>query len=239
MLPLVEPTGSAAKRSERARRLPPWPKRLDISLLCFFGLLIATCDRVNIAVAAPSIMYEHGWNTAQMGWALSAFFLGYVIFMIPSGIRADRSGPKRAFACGVSCWSIFTALTPVPKTLVGLSIIRALMGVGESATVPSIGAILARWFPPQEYSRASGFAWSGGYAGSVLAFPLASVILHLWGWQPIFYVFAAFGLLWLLFWWWGVSDTPPKAVQLWTEKNSSSSYPFDHQYRAIAQSHGK
>ena len=51
------------------------PKRFEISVLCFFGLMIATCDRVNIAVAAPSIMREYGWNATQMGWALSAFML--------------------------------------------------------------------------------------------------------------------------------------------------------------------
>ena len=35
-------------------------------------------------------------------------------------------------------------------------------------------------------SRASGFCWSGGYAGSIIAFPLASAIGWLWGWRSIF-----------------------------------------------------
>lgn len=185
-----------------------WPKRFEISFLCFFGLMIATCDRVNIAVAAPSIMREYGWNTTQMGWAFSAFYVGYVAFMIPSGVLADRWGPKRTFAGAVGTWSLFTALTPLPHALWSLSGLRALMGVGESATVPSIGAMLARWFPPVEYSRASGFAWSGGYAGSVLAFPLASLVLRYWGWRAIFYVFAGLGAIWLFFWWRDASNLP-------------------------------
>lgn len=184
----------------------PSPRRFYICVLCFLGLLIATCDRVNISVAAPSIMREHGWNTGQMGLALSAFYVGYVAFMVPSGIWTDRFGPKRSFAWGVSWWSIFTALTPVASALTGLSAVRTLMGAGESATIPSIGAMLARWFPPREYSRASALAWSGGYAGSVLAFPLASVILSGWGWRAIFYVFAGLGLLWLALWWRIASD---------------------------------
>lgn len=151
-------------------------------------------------------MREHGWDTGQMGFALSAFYLGYVAFMVPSGIWTDRFGPKRSFAWGVSWWSIFTALTPLASALTGLCTIRTLMGAGESATIPSIGAMLARWFPTREYSRASALAWSGGYAGSVLAFPLASVILSRWGWRAIFYVFAALGLLWLAFWWRIASD---------------------------------
>jgi sugar phosphate permease len=176
--------------------------------------LIATCDRVNIAVAAPSIMREYGWNTTQMGWALSAFYLGYVVFMIPSGILADLWGPKRTFGYAVGCWSLFTAMTPLPRGLAALCGLRALMGVGESATVPSIGAVLARWFPPSEYSRASGFAWSGGYAGSVLAFPLASVVLRYWGWRAIFYVFAGLGAVWLLCWWQRASNLPEKCPSI-------------------------
>ena len=191
----------------KARWLP-WPKRIDLSLLCFFGLLIATCDRINIAVAAPAIMREYGWDTTQMGWALSGFYIGYVAFMVPAGILADRCGPKRAYAVGVGWWSVFTALTPSPRSEGFLLTVRALMGAGESATIPSISATLARWFPPQEYSRASGFCWSGGYAGSVLAFPFASMILRYWGWRMIFYVFAALGGLWLLFWWKGAYNRP-------------------------------
>ena len=184
----------------------PSPRRFYICTLCFLGLLVATCDRVNIAVAAPSIMRERGWNTGQMGLALSAFYAGYVAFMVPSGIWTDRFGPKRSFAWGVSWWSTFTALTPVASALTGLCTVRALMGAGESATIPSIGAMLARWFAPREYSRASALAWSGGYAGSVLAFPVASVILSGWGWRAIFYVFAGLGLLWLVLWWRIASD---------------------------------
>jgi len=205
--PIANPA-STAKPPQRRTRLLPWAKRFDIAVLCFLGLLIATCDRANISVAAPSMMREHGWDTTRMGWVLSAFYFGYVALMIPAGLLADRWGPKITFGLGVTWWSIFTALTPLPRSAWSLSIVRALMGAGESATVPSISAALARWFPPEEYSRSSGFSWSGGYAGSVLAFPLASMILKSWGWRAIFYVFAGLGGLWLILWWTGAYNKP-------------------------------
>jgi MFS family permease len=206
-LPPADSVASITSRPGRVRWIP-WPKRVDISLLCFFGLFIATCDRVNISVAAPTIMREYGWDTTRMGWVFSAFYLGYVVFMIPSGVLADLWGPKRVFAWGVSCWSIFTAVTPVPRSLGQLAVVRSLMGVGESATIPSMGSILARWCPPREYSRTAGFSWSGGYAGSTIAFPLASMILRFWGWRTIFYVFAGLGAVWLLFWWKSAFNRP-------------------------------
>ena len=42
-----------------AARNLPWPKRVDVSLLCFIAMVIAYCDRVNLSVAAPSILKEY------------------------------------------------------------------------------------------------------------------------------------------------------------------------------------
>src|SRR5690242_20742898 len=93
-------TSSAQSRS--VARWLPWPKRVDLSALCFFGLLLSTCDRVNMAVAAPFIIRDYGWSLARMGGVLSLFYVGYVAFMIPAGFLADRWGPKRVFGWGVA-----------------------------------------------------------------------------------------------------------------------------------------
>ena len=193
------------------RRWPPWPRRVDIALLSFFALIIAFCDRVNMAVAAPRIMQEHHWDTAQMGWVLSGFFIGYMLFMIPAGLLADRFGPKRVFAWSMAWWSVFTALTPIPGSLFSLTAVRVLMGTGESGAFPAMNGMLVRWFPRQEYSRVAGFCWSGGYAGPIIGFPLASAILALWGWRAVFLAFAFLGLLWLPLWWRTAADYPEEA----------------------------
>src|SRR5262245_58472102 len=140
-----------------ASRWFPWPKRLDISLLCFLALIVAYCDRVNLSVTAPLIMQEYHWDTAQMGWVLSGFYIGYTLFMIPAGRLVDYFGPKRVFAASVVWWSIFTALTPFPRSIAGLTCMRAVVGAGESGTIPCINRSLVNWFPRQEYSRVFGF----------------------------------------------------------------------------------
>jgi len=194
----------------RARWLP-WPKRLDIALLAFLALVIAYCDRVNISVAAPSMMREYGWDTAGMGWVLSGFFAGYALMMIPAGMLADRFGPKRVFAVAMAWWSALTALTPLPRSLGTLTAMRVFMGIGESGTFPSMNAILVRWFPRQEYSRVAGFCWSGGYAGSIVGVPLGSLILATLGWRAVFWIFAAIGMIWVPLWHLAVTDQPEQS----------------------------
>lgn len=194
-----------------SRRLP-WPKRVDVALLCFVALVIAYCDRVNLSVAAPTLLREYGWDTAQLGWAFTGFFIGYTGFMIPAGRLTDRLGPRRMFAISILWWSLFTALTPLPTSLAAMVAVRILMGLGESGVFPAMNSVLVRWFPQQEYSRVTGFCWSGGYAGSIVAFPVASAILSVWGWRAIFYVFAFLGLVWLPFWWLGARDRPEESA---------------------------
>lgn len=177
-----------------------WPRRVTVALLTFIANVIAHCDRVSISAAVPSMMKEYGWDTAQTGLILSGFFVGYTALMIPVGFLVDRAGPRRVFAASIAWWSLFTALTPFPRTIQGLAAARMMLGVGESGVVACINATLIRWFPAKEFARAAGLCWSGGYFGPIIAFPLASLILHQFGWRAIFYVFGALGVLWLPFW---------------------------------------
>lgn len=193
-----------------SRRLP-WPRRVDIALLCFAANVIAHCDRVSLGAAAPSMMREYGWSTAQMGWVLSAFFAGYAGAMIPAGMAAQRFGPRRVFAVAMGGWSFFTLLTPLARGTAGLATLRLLLGIGESGTSACINGTLARWFPPGEYARAAGLCWSGGYAGPVLAFPAAAFIAAQFGWRAIFIVFGLLGFLWLP-WWLRVGEPPADAT---------------------------
>ena len=186
----------------------PWPKRIDVVLLSFLAMVIGLADRINIAVAAPTLMKERAWDTVQMGWVLSGFFIGYSLLMVPVGAIADRYSPKWVLAVSVAWWSLFTAFSPIPQSLIGLVIVRILVGLGQSGVIPCINSILVRWFPRHEYSRAGVFSWSGGSAGGIVAFPLASAVLNFWGWQAVFYSFACFGALWLPFWIFGITDNP-------------------------------
>ncbi|MBL8214471.1 MAG: MFS transporter [Bryobacterales bacterium] len=176
------------------------PERWRVALLCFAANVIAHADRISLSVAVPAILAEYRWDTAQMGWVLSAFFSGYTLLMIPAGLAAQRFGPRRMFGYSIGLWSLFTMLTPLPRTIAGMAAVRFLLGVGESGTAACINGTLARWFPPTEYSRAAGLCWSGGYMAPLLAFPLATGILQQFGWRAIFVGFGLLGFLWLPLW---------------------------------------
>ena len=213
-------TAETSLHVEAASRRVPWPERTDVAILCFLALLIAYCDRVNLALAIPELMQQHQWDTAKMGWILSAFFAGYVLCMIPAGLVVQRIGPYRVIVAAVGLWSVITGLTPIPDTITGLYLVRFLLGTCESALFPCINALLADCFPRNEYARAAGFCWSGGYAGPVLAVPAGAILLQVWQWPAIFYAFACVGLLWVVGWLtFGPKARPPaslpESISLW------------------------
>ena len=164
----MPPTVSAQAQSSRV------PQRIRMVIFFFLSNLICYMDRVNISVTAPVIMKEFGWNEAALGVILSSFFWGYTLLQIPGGWLADRFGGKRILSMGVLWWSLFTMLTPLARSVGGMTAMRALMGIGEGVNFPSVQSMTAKWIPAGERSRVSGFTLSGVSVGNIIAFPLAA-----------------------------------------------------------------
>ena len=192
----------------QSMKLPRMPRRLNLVLLFFTCNLICYMDRINIAVTAPVIMKELGWNEAALGIILSSFFWGYTLLQIPGGWLADRYGGKRILSIGVLWWSFFTMITPLARTTGAMAIMRSLMGLGEGVNFPSIQSLASRWIPVGERSRVSGFILSGISVGNIIAFPLATWIMTTLGWHYVFYVFGLFGFFWFIFWYRCAAERP-------------------------------
>ena len=170
------------------------------TFLCFCANVVCFMDRVNISIAAPFIMLHYGWSESQMGIIFSAFFVGYVIFMIPGGIIADRYGPRKVLTGCVTFWSLFTFLTPFFSGIWSMSMCRFLIGTGQGANYPGINNFIARQVPPSHRAKVQGFTLSGNNIGAVVGLPVGSWIILTWGWQSIFYLFGLLGIVWIVFW---------------------------------------
>ena len=187
-----------------------WQKRYTLLLLAFLAFIICYLDRVNISLAAISMQQEFGWSDTTKGYVFSSFFWGYLLMQIGGGYLANRYGGKLVLGSAVVFWSIFTILTPTAAmlSLPALFAVRFLMGVGEAGLAPSSLGIVGRWFPKNEQTRAMGFLSSGAIMGTILALLLGGWIINAYGWPAIFYLFGASGFIWVIFWYFFVTDQP-------------------------------
>ena len=86
--------------------------------------------------------------------------------------------------------------------------IRIIEGVFEGVTYPCIHAVWSRWAPPLERTKLATIAFSGSYVGTVVSMPASASLATALGWSSIFYFFGAIALVWFVFWWWLVSESP-------------------------------
>ena len=85
--------------------------RWTMILLCCLANTINYIDRANLAVAAPIIQRDLGFDAATMGLFLGGFFWTYSFMQMPFGWFADRFGARISLSLAVVWWSVFTALT--------------------------------------------------------------------------------------------------------------------------------
>ena len=179
-----------------------WQRRYTVIALCVAASLVCYIDRVNISVAAITMQQEFGWSEQTKGLVLSSFFVGYMLFQVPSGWLANRIGGKFILGFAVVWWSVFTMLTPLAAaiSLPVLLATRIAMGLGEAAMYPSAYNLFARWVPTQERSRALALLVSGIPLGTLIGLMSTGWIIKQWNWQSVFYIFGALGIVWSVAW---------------------------------------
>lgn len=105
-----------------------------------------------------------------------------------------------------------TLLTPVltNQGIIYLYMVRVIEGICSGFAFPSVSTVYAKWSPPLERSRISGFAISGCFFGSVVSMLLSGWLAATFGWETIFYVFGGKGVVWTFFWFLLVRECPEK-----------------------------
>ena len=187
-----------------------WPRRYSLIALSFVSVFICYLDRINISVAIIPMADELNWSPERQGFALSAFFVGYLFTQILGGRLADRYGGKAILAIGVLVWSLATLVTP-PAAALGftfLIVARIIMGLGEGVAFPTIYSLYGRWLPENEKARAVGFTYSAIPLGSVLALLITPWIVVQFGWPWAFYSYGLLGFVWLALWMPFTASTP-------------------------------
>lgn len=165
-------------------------------LLPFLFLLyvIAYLDRVNVSFAATGVSKDLGLNSASYGFAAGIFFLGYVLFEIPSNLILDRVGARRWISRILLTWGVVAALMAFMTTAAQFNVLRLLLGVAEAGFFPGIILYLSQWVPEGQRARTlAGFMLAIPVAG-LLGGPVSAALLSMHGFLGLA------GWRWLFLW---------------------------------------
>jgi len=190
--------------------------------VAFITYSLAYLDRANFGFAAAGEMAKDLHITAATSSLLgSLFFLGYFFFQIPGAHYAATKSAKKLIFWSLILWGALAAATGLVNNITLLMVIRFMLGVVESAVMPSMIILLSRWFTKQERSKANTFLILGNPV-TILWMSIGSgYLVNAVGWRWMFIWEGVPAIIWAFFWWRLVSDKPSNATWLSQEEKRS------------------
>ena len=134
----------------------------------FLSFIIAYLDRVNLSYAALDMNKDLALSSEVFGLVAGIFFLGYVIFEIPSNIALHKFGARKWIARILITWGAVVILTGFVQSATHLYILRFLLGIAEAGFFPGIILYITYWFRSKDQARA--------YALFYLALPVSNIV---------------------------------------------------------------
>lgn len=172
-------------------------KNRDLELIILLGLLaaIGPLSIDTYLPSIPTIADVLGTSTAVVQQSVSAYFLGLAAGQIVCGPFSDRFGRRPILFFGLVLYLIATLACAYAPSIGVLIIGRAVQGLGASATPAAGRAVIRDIWSGDRAARAMSFVMMVMSFAPVIAPLLGGQIFTHFGWQAIFWLMAAFGVL--------------------------------------------
>ncbi|SDP61238.1 Nitrate/nitrite transporter NarK [Klenkia soli] len=195
-------------------------RKVALRLIPFLGLayFLNYVDRTNIGFAKLTMSADLGLTETMFGLASGLFFIGYLLFEVPSNIALHRFGARRWIARILVTWGIVAAAMAFVPNATTLYVLRILLGIAEAGFFPGIMLYLTFWFPRSVRVRLTGLFMIALPASSAFGAPVAGAILQyadgflgLAGWRVMFLVLGVPAVLLGVAAWFYLTDRPKDA----------------------------
>ncbi|KIG01643.1 MFS transporter [Caballeronia concitans] len=165
---------------------------LPLLIACY---MFAYLDRVNVGFAKLQMQSDLGFSDAAYGVGAGIFFIGYVLFEIPSNLLLPKIGARLTFSRILVLWGVTSACMLFVHSVPAFYAMRFLLGVFEAGFAPGMIYYLSRWYGPKRMARAIALVFVAGPIGGVVGGPLSAWLISslggvvgLAGWQWMFLV---------------------------------------------------
>lgn len=166
-------------------------KKIESYRWVVWGVLAAvyvfvTFHRMAAGVVRTNLQETFSIGAAEFANIGSMYFYAYFIMQIPSGILADKLGPKKTV-------SIFSIIAAVGSVMFGVApniyvayLGRFLVGIGVSVVFICLIKIQSRWFYSKNFALMVGFVGMAANVGAILAQTPLVVAVKQFGWRNTF-----------------------------------------------------
>ncbi|NMB79813.1 MAG: MFS transporter [Methanomicrobiales archaeon] len=203
-------------------------KKVSWRLLPFLFVLyvVAYLDRVNFGYAALQMNSDLGLTAEMFGFLSGIFFIGYLLFEIPSNIILQRVGARVWIARIMITWGIVVIITAFATSATDLAVFRFVLGIAEAGFFPGLILYLTAWFREQDLAQAVALFMAALAVSNIIGAPVSTWILDniAWcgmaGWRWLFILEGIPAVILGIATWLYLTDTPAGARWLEDEEKA-------------------
>jgi MFS family permease len=147
--------------------------------------LVGFYHRVAPAVMTRELATTFGLSATALGNLSAFYFFTYVAMQVPTGLIADRWGPRRLLTAGALVAALGTLLFALAPGLAVASAGRLLVGGSVAVAFVGMLKLASHWFAPRQFALVSGMALFTGIVGAVFAGVPLRLAVDRFGWRPV------------------------------------------------------
>jgi len=163
---------------------------LPFLLICY---VFAYLDRVNIGFAKLQMQADLGFTDKIYGIAAGIFFVGYVLFEVPSNLMLPKVGVRKTLGRIMVLWGLTSTSMLFVQSETTFYVLRFILGVFEAGFAPAMIFYLTYWYAQKRMASVMAIIWLAAPLAGIFASPLSTWIMDafagrngLAGWQWMF-----------------------------------------------------
>lgn len=161
------------------------------AVLYFIGFY----QRVAPAVITSELTEAFGLTAATLGNLSAFYFYSYVAMQIPTGVLADRFGPRWLLSVGAVVAALGTAVFAMATSMFWANMGRLLIGASVGVAFVAMLKLASHWMPSRQFALTSAVALAVGVLGAVSAGAPLRMLVDAFGWREVMWASAAITLL--------------------------------------------
>lgn len=149
-------------------------------------------QRMTINAIGGDIVADTGGSKEFLS---SIYFWTYAFMQLPSGLLADRFGPRRASAAFLALAAAGSLVTVVSVSFWEVAAGKMMIAAGMAVVYIPLMKIIAVWFPKQDFAQLNAVVIAVGNVGALAAAAPLRYLADAVGWREVFLILGVVSLV--------------------------------------------
>ncbi len=165
-------------------------RRLRALALATFAILTAGYffvyfQRMSVSIVGEDVVAEVG---GSIGILSSVYYWTYTAMQIPSGLLADRIGPRAASTAFLALAAAGSFITFTGSTFATMIVGKVMIAAGMAVVYIPLMKLISVWFPSRDFAVLTGIVIAVGNVGAVAAAGPLQMLADAVGWREVYMI---------------------------------------------------